>query len=127
MCNVSRYNACDWDYPSTCRSDTPNFEHIHLGHSSCIIGATALLAAVDTDIRDIGWYYLPVVLLSSTLALVVALITNNVQRRYPVFWFYPSTAPTIKMSPETPQSDKTLTSQEGTPKEKKNVLGDCAA
>ncbi|KAF8172651.1 HPP family-domain-containing protein [Pholiota molesta] len=52
-------------------------------------GATALLAAVNPDIRDMGWYYLPVVLLSSTLALAVALITNNIQRRYPVFWFAP--------------------------------------
>ncbi|KAF8951004.1 HPP family protein [Flammula alnicola] len=46
-------------------------------------GATALLAAVNSDIRDIGWYYLPVVLLTSTLALAVALIINNIQRRYP--------------------------------------------
>ncbi|KAF9486130.1 HPP-domain-containing protein [Pholiota conissans] len=56
-------------------------------------GATALLAAVNTDIRDMGWYYLPVVLLSSTLALAVALITNNIQRRYPVFWFQPNPPP----------------------------------
>ena len=33
--------------------------------------------------------------------MVVALITNNVQRRYPVFWFYP-TPPIPKVSPETP-------------------------
>ncbi|KAF9443097.1 HPP family protein [Macrolepiota fuliginosa MF-IS2] len=52
-------------------------------------GATALLPAVNQDIRDIGWYYLPVVLLSSALALGVALVTNNIQRRYPAFWFTP--------------------------------------
>jgi CBS-domain-containing membrane protein len=53
-------------------------------------GATALLAAVNTQVRDLGWYYLPVILLSSTLALAVALMLNNIQRRYPVFWFQPA-------------------------------------
>ncbi|TFK62781.1 hypothetical protein BDN72DRAFT_889942 [Pluteus cervinus] len=56
-------------------------------------GATAVLAAVNVQTREMGWYYLPVILFSSTLALAVALITNNLQRRYPLFWFYPSPAP----------------------------------
>lgn len=53
-------------------------------------GATALLPALDDDIWHLSWYYLPVVLLSSTLVLVSALIVNNVQRRYPMFWFTPA-------------------------------------
>lgn len=70
---------------------------------------------MNEEIRDIGWYYLPVVLLTSALALVVALFTNNIQRRYPTFWFYPSPVK-AKVSPETsPQVDET---PEGTPKEK---------
>ena len=70
---------------------------------------------MNEEIRDIGWYYLPVVLLSSALALVVALITNNMQRRYPTFWFYPSPVK-AKVSPEIPpHADET---REGTPKEK---------
>ena len=52
-------------------------------------GATALLAAVDDVILALGWYYLPVVLLSSTMVLVSALLVNNIQRRYPVFWWEP--------------------------------------
>ncbi|ETW83619.1 hypothetical protein HETIRDRAFT_25676, partial [Heterobasidion irregulare TC 32-1] len=52
-------------------------------------GATALLPSVDDGVGEIGWYFLPVVLLSSTLALAVALLVNNVQRRYPVWWFVP--------------------------------------
>ncbi|KAF5334154.1 hypothetical protein D9758_014829 [Tetrapyrgos nigripes] len=52
-------------------------------------GATALLAATSTEIRHLGWYYLPIILLTSTLVLVVALIINNIQRRYPVFWITP--------------------------------------
>lgn len=50
-------------------------------------GATALFAAVNQQVIDLSWYLLPVVLLSSTLALMVALAVNNIQRRYPVFWF----------------------------------------
>lgn len=52
-------------------------------------GATALLPALDDAVWDISWYYLPVVLLSSTMILAVALLVNNIQRRYPVFWISP--------------------------------------
>jgi len=69
-------------------------------------GATALLAAVNDDIRNMGWYYLPVVLLTSTLALAVALITNNIQRRYPVFWFQPSPHGAPKPVPPDSASEK---------------------
>ncbi|KAF9521772.1 HPP family-domain-containing protein [Crepidotus variabilis] len=65
-------------------------------------GATALLAAVDDDVLAIGWYYLPVVLLSSALALGVALLVNNIQRRYPVFWFYPAPPPLAPAAKQMP-------------------------
>ncbi|KAM6496718.1 HPP family domain containing protein [Amanita muscaria] len=52
-------------------------------------GATALLAAISPEARQLGWYYLPVILLSSTLALAVALIVNNIRRQYPLYWFRP--------------------------------------
>lgn len=55
-------------------------------------GATALLASTDDAIVRLGWYYIPVILLSSVLVLCVALIVNNVQRRYPVFWWKPAVA-----------------------------------
>jgi len=76
-------------------------------------GATALLAAVNSDIRAIGWYYLPVVLLSSALALAVALLTNNIQRRYPVFWIKPN-APPPPPPKAAPNSTPTTTAV-GTP------------
>ncbi|KAL0948306.1 hypothetical protein HGRIS_010898 [Hohenbuehelia grisea] len=74
-------------------------------------GATALLAAINDDIRAMGWYYLPVILLTSTLALAVALLVNNVQRRYPVFWFQPAVSLPAKVSPdlggpEAPEREK---------------------
>ena len=53
-------------------------------------GATALLAAVEPEVYGLGWYFLPVVLLSSAMVLVAALLANNVQRRYPVYWIRPA-------------------------------------
>jgi len=64
-------------------------------------GATALLAVVNPALLELSWYLLPVVLLSSTLALVVALLVNNIQRRYPVFWF------TADAPPPPPQDEET--------------------
>lgn len=54
-----------------------------------------------------GWYYLPVVLLTSTLALVVALLLNNIQRRYPVFWFGPAVSIPAPVDPDLggPETD----------------------
>ncbi|KZT23184.1 HPP-domain-containing protein [Neolentinus lepideus HHB14362 ss-1] len=63
-------------------------------------GATALLAAVNQEVYEIGWYYLPVVLLSSTLVLAVALLVDNIQRRYPLFWFSPAEVISAKPSEE---------------------------
>lgn len=55
-------------------------------------GATTLLPAVDEAVWALSWYYQPVVLLSSTMILAVALIVNNIQRCYPVFWISPPAA-----------------------------------
>lgn len=52
-------------------------------------GATALLAAVDPTIERLGWYLLPLVLLSAVLTLVVSLLVNNIQRKYPIYWWTP--------------------------------------
>ncbi|KAI1380710.1 HPP-domain-containing protein [Hypoxylon crocopeplum] len=53
-------------------------------------GATALLPAVDIDVWNLSWYFLPVVLLSSTMLLAVSLLLNNIQRVYPTFWIAPA-------------------------------------
>ncbi|KZT07794.1 HPP-domain-containing protein [Laetiporus sulphureus 93-53] len=62
-------------------------------------GATALLPALNDDIWELSWYYLPVVLLSSMLVLAVALLVNNIQRRYPMFWIAPAIPPVARPSP----------------------------
>ncbi|KAI9700278.1 MAG: hypothetical protein M1836_002293 [Candelina mexicana] len=53
-------------------------------------GATALLAAVDPQVSALGWFLLPLVLLSSVLMLGSALAINNIQRQFPTFWWTPS-------------------------------------
>lgn len=53
-------------------------------------GATALLACVDPNTRHLGWFLLPVVLLSCALMLTVSLLINNIQRRFPIYWWTPS-------------------------------------
>lgn len=54
-------------------------------------GATALLAV--TQASNLGWFLMPVVILETVLMLTVALIINNIQRRYPVYWWTPKSLP----------------------------------
>ncbi|KAL9003655.1 MAG: hypothetical protein Q9188_003478 [Gyalolechia gomerana] len=68
-------------------------------------GATALLAAVDRDVHRLSWYLLPVILLSSSVVLVTALLVNNIQRRFPVFWIEPTAAAITEPSIEAKHSD----------------------
>ena len=53
-------------------------------------GASAVLAAIDPTVTAMGWYFAAVVLLGTTLMLLVGLITNNIQRQFPVYWWTPS-------------------------------------
>ncbi|KAI0843959.1 HPP family protein [Daldinia vernicosa] len=53
-------------------------------------GATALLAVVDEEVAHLGWFLLPVVLLGCALMQCVALLLNNIQRRFPVYWWTPA-------------------------------------
>ncbi|KAF2006508.1 hypothetical protein P154DRAFT_615253 [Amniculicola lignicola CBS 123094] len=80
-------------------------------------GATALLPCTNARIWALKWYFLPVVLLSSSLVLASALIVNNVQRQYPKFWITPIPPP-----PEPPVSKqhrhRTPLALENQPKEK---------
>lgn len=53
-------------------------------------GASALLPSIDDATREIGWWFLPLQLVSSILMLSTALITGNIIRKYPVFWWSPN-------------------------------------
>ncbi|CAJ2506322.1 Uu.00g004520.m01.CDS01 [Anthostomella pinea] len=50
-------------------------------------GATALIAVVDLAVVDMGWFLIPVVILDCAIMMTVALILNNVCRRFPLYWW----------------------------------------
>ncbi|KAI7857176.1 HPP family-domain-containing protein [Circinella umbellata] len=64
-------------------------------------GATALLPFATTEIGNLGWLYIGIMMLSSTLLLVVALLVDNIERRYPVYWW----APVVPASVSPPKND----------------------
>ncbi|KAI1277677.1 HPP family-domain-containing protein [Xylaria sp. FL0933] len=53
-------------------------------------GATALIAVIDDRSVKIGWKLIPLILLSCTVMMIVALILNNVFTRFPLYWWTPS-------------------------------------
>ncbi|KAI8645295.1 HPP family-domain-containing protein, partial [Parasitella parasitica] len=61
-------------------------------------GASALIPVVTTAILDIKWFYIGVVALSAVIQVAVACLVNNIERRYPVYWWAPNEAP-IKFNP----------------------------
>lgn len=50
-------------------------------------GATALIPLIDSEIREMSWWYLPAHLVSSVLLISIACVTNNVLRSYPLYWW----------------------------------------
>lgn len=52
-------------------------------------GATALLAVTDDHLISLGWFLIPVVMLGCGLMLGVALLINNIARRFPLYWWTP--------------------------------------
>ncbi|KAF4446734.1 hypothetical protein F53441_9668 [Fusarium austroafricanum] len=63
-------------------------------------GATALLAIVDNRLLDLGWFFIPVVLFNCTIMFAVALLVNNIQRAYPVYWWTPEDLRGVKTEGE---------------------------
>ncbi len=52
-------------------------------------GATAIIAVLEDDVVALGWFFTPVMGLGCGLMLAVALLLNNIQRRFPVYWWSP--------------------------------------
>lgn len=50
-------------------------------------GATSLLAVTSTQTSGLGWWLIPVMLLGIVLMQAAALVINNIQRRYPLYWW----------------------------------------
>ena len=92
-------------------------------------GATALLAVVDSNLIRIGWFLIPVMMLGCALMLGVALLVNNVERRFPMYWWTPEalrpSKPALvrRKSDEEMKvgSDEEITGEEGQQDEKTSV------
>ncbi|KAK0704385.1 HPP family-domain-containing protein [Lasiosphaeris hirsuta] len=52
-------------------------------------GATALMAVMDDSVVALGWFFLAPVLFGSAMMLSIALLINNIQRRFPYYWWSP--------------------------------------
>lgn len=59
-------------------------------------GASAVLAATEPVITAMGYYFVGLVVFGTFLMLAVALILNNIQRQFPVYWWTPLDLPTAK-------------------------------
>jgi hypothetical protein len=51
-----------------------------------------VLTASAPEVRSLGWTLLPLVIISSGVALALALMINNIQRQYPRYWIKESVA-----------------------------------
>jgi CBS-domain-containing membrane protein len=65
-------------------------------------GATAVLAIVDPAVGALGWLFVPLILLGAVLMVLVALVVDNIQRRYPVYWW---TAKEVGQNRKSPAID----------------------
>lgn len=54
-------------------------------------GASALLCSIDQQVRELGWFYLVIQIVSGLIMLAVACLFNNIQRRFPLYWWTPNT------------------------------------
>lgn len=67
-------------------------------------GATALLAVTNSQTAGLGWFLFPVMLLGVALMQVTALIINNIQRRFPLYWW--TARPLARTKPSDVEDDR---------------------
>ncbi|KAI5970723.1 hypothetical protein CANMA_000142 [Candida margitis] len=70
-------------------------------------GASALLPSIDEQVRQMSWWFLPVQLVSSVLIITVALITGNIVRTYPVYWWSPGAGKIVQQKHQEKQPIQT--------------------
>ncbi|KAI8058655.1 HPP family-domain-containing protein [Gilbertella persicaria] len=81
-------------------------------------GATALIAVTTLNVFEIKWFYIGVVALSAVLQVVIACLINNIERKYPLYWWTPVQLP-LKIDPTTLS---TVMSTHGTHKDEDVVI-----
>lgn len=78
-------------------------------------GASAVLAATEPAITAMGWYFVGLVMLGTTLMLTVALVINNIQRQFPMYWWTPLDVRKAKL-----RDEEVVPDADGGVEEKKN-------
>lgn len=73
-------------------------------------GATALLCSTEPSITALGWLFIPMITLGTVLLLAVALLLNNIQRQFPVYWWTPA-----DLKRAAPKPDVERAAASGTP------------
>lgn len=63
-------------------------------------GATALIANTTENIIEIKWFYIGIVFLSAVLQVAIGCLINNIERKYPSYWWKPEHLP-IQIDPTT--------------------------
>lgn len=73
-------------------------------------GATCLLAATSQQVSDLGWILVPVAMGASAIMVVTALLINNIQRQFPIWWWteLPLTPPSKQQDEEKGDDEVTL-------------------
>lgn len=75
--------------------------HTKTLHPAAVSGA--LIAAIDKDIRDMGWFFLVDQIVCAILVILVACFFGNMYSKYPLFWVLPSklkTTPNVAPPPD---------------------------
>ncbi|KAL2182107.1 HPP family-domain-containing protein [Thermothelomyces heterothallicus CBS 202.75] len=75
-------------------------------------GATALMAVLDPNVAGLGWFLFVPLMLGCALMLVVALLVNNIQRRFPYYWWTPGETGTFWHRREEPGAEKEKEAEE---------------
>ncbi|KAH8198476.1 hypothetical protein TruAng_007359 [Truncatella angustata] len=86
-------------------------------------GATALLAVVDSNMAGMGWFLIPVMLLGCVLMQAVALLINNIQRRFPMYWWSPEEVGLRWKQDKKSAADRDVETGSGAAVEKTNTSG----
>lgn len=76
-------------------------------------GAVAISCMTQDNLKNLGWHYMGFVMLSATLMTAWALIINNIERQYPIYWWTPVYRPHPDPQ-EAPDQDITTTSTTST-------------
>ncbi|EIE85655.1 hypothetical protein G6F55_002128 [Rhizopus delemar] len=63
-------------------------------------GATALIANTTENIIEIKWFYIGIVFLSAVLQVAIGCLINNIERKYPSYWWKPDHFP-LQIDPTT--------------------------